>query len=273
MTEPTDSELKRLEEELRPHLAQILTRSPKAEETRELIDRLQPAFDTIPKEEKKATLPFQKRTTPSLLRLLLSQLTIYPKAFWIASLLLFAMLTYFQSVIPAPFFNELDLFSLSFPLFLILGYAYGFRSENQEMRMVERITPYPPTLIFLSRLLILLGIDLIFGLMGNLWLILTSKGYPYPSFFPGWIAPMLLTGGMLAYAIFRWGTTTGYALSLLSWGTWIGTKGWLIQKERPVWEANSWWIHLGAAGIGLLLLYLTYRRLIRYPLEGERHIL
>lgn len=273
MSEPTDSELKRLEEELRPHLAQILTRSPKAEETRALIDRLQPAFDRISMQDKKATLPFPKRTPPSLWRLLLSQFAIYPRGFWTMGLLLFAMLTYFQSIIPAPSFNESDLFSLSLPLFLILGNAYGFRSANREMRMVERITPYPPTLIFLSRLLILLGISLIFGLMGNLWLILTSKGSPYPSFFPGWIAPMLLTGGMLAYAIFRWGTTAGYALSLLSWGFWIGAKGWLIQKERPIWEANGWWIHLGVAGIGILLLYLTYRRLIRYPLEGERHIL
>lgn len=273
MTEPIDSELTILEEELRPHLSRVLSKSPKTEETKALIRRLQPAFDQITKERERDLLPFNpKITPPSFLRLLLSQIGTYQKSFWLISLVLFIILTLISSgVDPIPV-RGFDLYSLTLPLFFFLTFAYSYRSWNREMRMVEQITPFSPAFLLLSRLLILLGMNLIFGLIGNIWLIITSSNYALSAFLLSWIAPLFLSGGVLAYFIFRYGMGFGFTLSLLAWAGWIGLRGWIAACEVMDQVPWAWKMDGMTAGIGIILLYLAYRRLLRHPFEGEEQI-
>ncbi|MBE3553645.1 MAG: hypothetical protein IMW85_01270 [Thermicanus sp.] len=274
MHDSMKQELEELERELRPHLSRYMSKSPKTEETLALIRRLQGEFNRMKEEPQQEPHPFQltfneKMRKPSLIKQLILQVQTYPKAFWLTSLILFAMLTLMGGVYTPGLFGNVDLFSFSVPLYLLISFSYNYKSWNREMRMVESITPFPPALLLLNRLLILIALTMVLGMIGSFYLSLMSQSYPLFPFLMHWLAPLLLTGGLLAFLIFRLGIVAGTITSLLAWGGWIYVKGRFLGAGGNI--GNDWELQMeiSLVLVGALLIALSYRRIYRHPMEAE----
>lgn len=268
MREPTDLELEGLEQELRLPLSRYITRSPKTEETKALIGRLQAEFNLIGSETQSFQLTFnEKIRRPSLLKQVLSQAQTYQKAFWVVSIIVFAMLTLMSGAASPFLFDDIDLFSVSVPIFLLSSFAYSYRSWNREMRMVESITPLPPAVLLLSRLMILIALNIVLGFIGSLYLKLTSQSFHLLPFLMHWLALLLFIGGLLAYLMFRLGLFAGMIVSVLAWGGWISMKEWFFTGNL----SKNWVFGMEAILMlmGSLLLILAFRRLALKQVEVE----
>ncbi|WJH35882.1 hypothetical protein N6H14_08170 [Paenibacillus sp. CC-CFT747] len=183
MREPTDDQLNELEKELRRAMPDYLARSPRPGETQSLLQSLQEEFNTL--KEEPSVFPAASAGTPSLYRLVRSQLRLYSRSFWLAGLLLLVLLLTSGSSVR--FLGPGGLYSLLLPVLLFSGMAYSLRSSNGAMRLLESITPYPPALLLLGRWVIVLTLTLLMGAAGSLTASFEKAPVPALEFLLGWL--------------------------------------------------------------------------------------
>lgn len=248
-----DRELSGLEKELQLPLSSIITRSPRTEETRALIYRLQGGFDAL---KEQVENPFNSVSSsaiirPSLLHQCLLQLRSYHKSFWVASAVLFTMMTLISE---ANIFGRQSIYTVVIPLFMIGSLIYSYRVWNAELRMVESVTPYPPALLLLSRMLIVLAQCIGYGLLGTLYLQWTaSTHFSGFLFMLEWLSLVFFISGVMAYVMF---------LKTIRWGVSVASIAWLGWK---IIVANIQYSSLAAMQgslliVGILLLLAAYRK-------------
>ncbi|MBP1994952.1 hypothetical protein [Paenibacillus eucommiae] len=262
MSEPSDWELERLERQLKKPLSGYLSTSPKADATQQLLRSLQGEFDLL----REKNTPFEWKDTrdrkqPSLWKQCMLQLQTYNKSFWLVSVLAYIMITAVGHMQSSFILGLNDIFSIAIPLLLLGGIGYSHRSWNKEMRMVESVTPFPPALLFLCRLLIVVSFHVLMGSIGSVYVFMVNDN---PLFVPqlfllNWLAPVLFLGGLLAFISFRWGIISGFAAAIMIWFGWGGALQWLEGSEwlTPLW---MYAIYCGAAGGGVVLFTAAYRR-------------
>lgn len=257
MREPDSNELVQLEEELSKPLSAYLVSSPKPEETRRLLTRLQSEFDQLREQASPIEFPTQERVRTSFWKQCFNQLRIYHKAFWGVSILIFAMLTLMTGTLNFEYQPAgSDFFSILLPIFILAGTAFSFRSWNKEMRTVEQITPFPPALLILSRLLIILTMILVLGFFSTVYLHVTMQTFPFLHFLMYWVSLSLFLGGSLAYGIYRKGVITGVLMSFLSWAVYRYIWHWLVHNQGwysdLLWMAQLVFLLVGIAALGKL---------------------
>lgn len=255
-------ELEQLEGELRQRMKAYTARVPSQTSTEKLIASLQPEFERLkPAAEDiilNAAAPLIK---PSLLRQCFRLAGTYGKGYWVVSAVIFAMLTLISSVLGTSITGRNDLFSAVVPLFMLTCAVYSYRSWNAEMRMVESVTPYPPALQLLCRLLVVVTMNLAYGLAGSLYLQITVDSFGMLPFLLKWLSGMFLVGGVLAVVTFWKGTKAGLAASLAVWLLW--NTGWGIYVGRSVTRLDPDFIfglQLMAMAAGCALFVWAYRR-------------
>lgn len=265
MNAPKDNEIKQLEDELRQPLSQLMIKPVSSMDTSMLIKSLQPAFDTLKEaaeEERFTSREAIRARRPSLLRLMRSQLSSYSRMFWLASLFVFGMLLY---LLPTgnnyvSYISTGNTFSFVLPALLLASLAYSFRTWNKEMRIIESITPYPPALLLIVRIMIVIGLNLVFGIAGSFYMEVQVEAFPLLPFVLQWLSILLLLSGVTAYMLMWKGFKAAFFCSVILWIGWLG----MTQIDSPVREIADHrnWTSLQSAALaaGLLLLGLAYRR-------------
>lgn len=258
-----DSELEELETELRGKLSKYVTRTPAMEDTQRLILNLQSEFMQLGGQDKTLaelrSLPLRKA---SLIGQCVQQARIYGKPFWLISALAVGMMTLLSSGSARPAYGFTDAFSLVLPIFLLAAVVYTFRTWNPEMRMVESVTPFPPALLLLSRLLVVTGMIVTFGLAGTIFLKLTGLTFPAGAFLLNWLSGVLFISGILASLTFRRGIRTGLIASVVIWAVMQG-MGQLLGRKLLAFPWLMGTIQLTLLAIGLVLLFVSYRASLR----------
>lgn len=265
-----DTELALLEAEVGKALNGYTTRVPSLSDTEKLLAMLQPEFDLLKKSEDAETANFPpllpvSLKRPSLLRQCLRLAGTYGKTYWLISAAVFVMLTLMSQGLGGSLMRVRDLFTLTVPLFMLICAAYSYRSWNEEMRQVESITPYPPALQLLSRLLIVITMNIAFGLAGSFYLRLMEERFRAADFLLPWLSELLLVGGVLAAVTFWKGTKAGFACGLCVWLLW--NLGWNFYWSQHTvimdGESSGEGILFAALAAGGLLIYAAYRQSLR----------
>ncbi|UVI28733.1 hypothetical protein [Paenibacillus spongiae] len=264
MTVPKDNELQMLEDELRTPLSQLLTGTVSPYDTARLIRALQPAFDELKQaseEERFVNRNTVKAARPSIIRLVRSQLSSYSRMYWLASLLIFGMLLLLLPTSQGVSARSVgDIFSIVLPALLLASLAYSFRTWNKEMRMIETITPYPPALLLIVRTMIVISLNLVFGMIGSIYMNMKVESFPMLAFVLQWLSLLLLLSGITAYVLMWKGFKLAFTFAAAFWIGWNG----LMLRILPALElSNSRYLAelQGSAVIaGLLLLALAYKR-------------
>jgi hypothetical protein len=257
---PTDHELKQLEMEMREPLSRLLVKPVLSSDTAKLIQSLQSEFESLKYARPSLTARDSQIRRPSLLRLMRAQLASYPKSFWLASLTVFAMLTLIFSYGEQPPYSTIgDLFAFFMPAFLLAGLLYSFRTWNKGMRTIEGITPYPPALLLLCRILLVIALNIGLGLLCTLYLSQRIHQFPFFPFLLEWLSQMLLVGGLLAYLMLWKGMKTAMGGGVVLWIAWNVFE--IAVSKQSMLEIN--WLVAGqitAIAAGGILLVAAYRR-------------
>ncbi|WP_274649338.1 hypothetical protein [Paenibacillus humicola] len=267
MTVQKDNELKRLENELRRPLEQLMAKPVSSGDTIRLLQALQPAFDELQESTDRERF-FHARASavkrPSVLRLVRSQLSSYSRVYWVASLIVFGMLlllTQPDGSRDETSFAEIgNNFALVLPALLLASLAYSFRSWNREMRMIESITPYPPALLLIVRTMIVIGLDVLLGIAGSVYMYAKVESFPLLPFVLQWMSLLLLVSGVTAYVLLWKGFKAAFACALVFWVGWNGLAQRVGMLRDLAAGAARMEIQTAAAAAGLLLLALACRR-------------
>ncbi|CAM4337419.1 hypothetical protein [Paenibacillus tarimensis] len=262
MSIPTDEERSKLEDEMRKPLSGWMIKPVTSTDTAKLLSALQPEFDALQEEVNQTAIRELAGTgnhRPSLIRLMLSQLSSYPKAYWLASLAVFTMMTLMLSMSVPPYNGVADLFTMLTPAILIAGMLYSFRTWDKGMRLIESITPYPPALLLLCRFLIVIVLNLLLGLLASVYLAARMEQFPFMPFLLQWFSLLVLTGGLTAYLMMRRGIKTGIGAAIIVWFIWnmADFKGHSRPGYTMMIEQTVQYVSLAA---GLTLLLLAYRK-------------
>lgn len=255
-----EKELEALEEEMSRTLSAYLTRVPQREETQNLIRSLQSEFAVLPQQrepdlEMLEPLPLQRL---SFFRQCWIQLQLFGKAFWAISALVIIMLTLISPVSETLLWGFRDLYSLVLPLFLLCAALYSYKSWNGEMRMVESITPFPPALLLLSRLLLITAMIVLFGFITSCFLVWTHYTFDAGSFLLGWMSGVLFVGGILAYITYHRGIRIGFAAAGASWAL-LQIGGGLLERFFTEKQEVLHWFQAAVLLMGVLLFFRALR--------------
>lgn len=270
---PNDKELKQLEDELRSPLASLQVHPVTAGDTARLLASLQPSFEALKPELAAGGVPEWLRNNlagskrPTLLKLLRTQLGAYSRAYWLASLGVFFMLMYILpygsgdegSSITTEVSSKLSLF---LPMLFLSGLMYSFRSWNREMRTIESITPYPPALLLMARVMIVGGLNMLFGLAASLYLTTRLEQFPILPFMLQWMSLIVLIAGGAAYVMLRAGVKSSFVIGSLFWMGWNVMEYVLRMPESgssspEVIRTAIYWLCLAA---GMCMTWMAYRR-------------
>ncbi|KKC49436.1 MULTISPECIES: hypothetical protein [Paenibacillus] len=270
---PNDKEWMELEKELREPLSSLTVRPVTAQDTTRLLAALQPAFDGLKPalgggsaaDWRAEASSAHKR--PSLAKLLRTQLSAYSRAYWLASLGVFLMLLY---VLPAGMEEEgwsglTDIsskLSLFLPMMFLSGLLYSFRSWNKEMRTVESITPYPPALLLMARVMIVGGLNVLFGIAASLYMATRMDSFPVLPFMLQWMSLILLIAGGASYVMLRAGVKMAFVMGSVFWMAWnvmeYALRSPVSGQAAPDAIRNA--IYWSCLGAGALMTLLSYRR-------------
>lgn len=258
MQERIDLELEELESEMEQPLKTYMATSPRSEDTQKLILSLQDSFDDL----KPSEIEFDFETEPekpSLFKQCLNQFRSYHWLYWVISVGIFAMLT----LIAGGSGDPDGFFPLLVPIYLLFGILYSYKTWNKEMRMIESVTPFPPALLLLSKLLVVLGINFGLALVSTFFIIIQNTRVEPANFILQWTAPLLFLTGILAYVMFHKGVIAGFISALAGWVfTFIALPFSLFQLSggMPTTETIFASIYLLLFVIGGTLLLLSYRK-------------
>ncbi|WP_347548916.1 hypothetical protein ABFG93_15465 [Pseudalkalibacillus hwajinpoensis] len=253
-----DLELDNLEDEMEQPLKSYLATSPRSEDTQKLIISLQDSFDDL----KPSQIEFDFDTEPerpSLYKQCLNQFRSYHWAYWLISLLIFTMLT----IISSGSIDSESMFPVVVPIYLLFSVLYSYKTWNREMRMVESITPFPPALLLLSKLLVVLTVNIGFSLVSTIFIV---SGNPYtdpPLFLLHWFAPLLFLTGLLAFVMFHKGIIAGFVAALAGWAvTFLLLPLMLFEASGMATQQDLLFVssHLLILSLGVMMLFLSYRK-------------
>lgn len=245
-----EQELKQLEDELHPKLTSYMTRSPSQTETNALIQTLRPELERSARARK-----------PSIVRQCFLQLRHYQWSFWLISIAVFVMLTLSTGLSDpdAERYAGIQPFSFILPLYILMGIAYSYRSWNKEMRMVEMVTPFPPALLLLTRILNMLVINLMFGVLGSIYLFTFYDIQPF-RFTLSWIAPSLLMFGVLSYIMLWKGVKSAMGAAMIVWLMGIVAAISAANEAFPHFHDALPILQLAACVMGCVILFAAFRR-------------
>ncbi|MGB8001374.1 MAG: hypothetical protein WCF60_14945 [Anaerobacillus sp.] len=255
-----DLELEKLEDEVDQPLKSYLATSPRSEDTQKLLLSLQDSFDEL----KPSPIEFDfdkdpEPSKPSLTKQCLNQFRSYHWAYWLISLLIFAMLT----MISSGSMESDSLFPVVVPIYLLFGVLYSYKTWNKEMRMVESITPFPPALLLLSKLLVVLVVNIGLALLSTLYILKDNTMVNPTTFLLHWFAPLLFLTGLLAFVMFHKGVIAGFIAALAGWAltflvlpfTVLEISGGDSQQDFMLLVS-----YLIILGLGVMMLFLSYRK-------------
>lgn len=258
MQNQIDRDLEELEDEMEQPLRSYMATSPRSEDTQKLILSLQDSFDDLKPSEIEFDFESEPEK-PSLIKQCLNQFRSYHWLYWVISVGIFAMLT----LIAGSSGDPDGFFPLLVPIYLLFGILYSYKTWNKEMRMIESVTPFPPALLLLSKLLVVLGINLSLAFLSTFFIILQNTRVEPASFVLQWTAPLLFLTGTLAYVMFHKGVIAGFIAALAGWVfTFIVIPFSLFQYSggMPGTETIVAAIYFLLFVIGGTLLFLSYRK-------------
>lgn len=247
MNPSIDIELEQLERELREPLKQAVQPPPSPLETAALIAALQPEFDALKANAATSALDFNPHVeAPSLRRLLWSQFRLNRKPLFLSGAAVFLMLILL--VDPERPFRTLflgeaipsGLFPVVTPIMLIASMLYSYRSWDRGMRSVESITPYPPSLIIFSRMLMVIGLVVGWALVSSIIVGLRVEAagevsMPFIPFLLQWLGISMITSGTAMYVMFRKGMTMACAAGAAIYVLWFVFEQ---QAQYESWSAS-----------------------------------
>ncbi|WP_270179954.1 hypothetical protein [Alkalihalobacillus sp. CinArs1] len=251
-----DHELEELEQEMKQPLQTYMATSPRSEDTQKLILSLQDSFDELKQHDMEFDFDTEPEK-PSLFKQCLNQFRSYHWLYWMISLGIFAMLT----LITAGSGDPDGFFPLLVPIYLLFGILYSYKSWNKEMRMIESVTPFPPALLLLSKLLVVLCVNFSFAFVSTV-VIISENIYVEPRMFLlQWVAPLFFLTGLLAYIMFHKGVIAGFVSALAGWVfTFIALPYSIYQINDGFSNFLLGVAYLALFVIGGLLLFLSYRK-------------
>ncbi|WP_339147567.1 MULTISPECIES: hypothetical protein [unclassified Sutcliffiella] len=255
-----DQELYQLEDEMKEMFSSYVVKTPSSQDTKALLAALQPAFNEIGKETSEDPV-HEMVQTPSFLSQLKAQISFYQWHFWVASTLIFVMLTLFSS--NYNLYEAILFYQFAIPLSMLVGVFYTYQTWNKQMRTIEGITPFPPALLLLSRMVIILIMNMIMGVISSIYLSFNMEHFKLLPFLLHWIAPALLIYGIIAYVMMRKGVKKGLALGMACW---IGLMmaAFVYQASPSTFMPLTYTQVAGIQGafvlLGALLLYLSYKK-------------
>jgi hypothetical protein len=117
------------------------------------------------------------------------------------------------------------------PPIAVLGVGYAFRSLDGGMNELERACPVRPFELALSRLIVVVGCDILLSLV----LLPFNTGYALlvgagPGLLLDWLAPLLLASGVSLLAIQRFGSVLAVEVGMMIWLGFIALHV-LVQRQ------------------------------------------
>jgi len=154
-----------------------------------------------------------------LLRAARSQAAVVPLPFYAAGVLVLLLGVLAGHLWSDPRFSPL---LCTAPPLAVLGVAYAFRALANGMDELERACPVDPLELAISRLVVVLGLDVLLSLALLPW----NAGYPVVggsgiALLLDWLAPLLLCSGVTLLASGRFGVLSGAAAGLLLWVAYV----------------------------------------------------
>jgi hypothetical protein len=259
-----DYELQQLEKEVKQPFSQYVVKSPTYSDTQKLIQHLQPELEGLAANEE---IHVPSHQEPSLFKQCVKQFAMYQRSFWIISIVLGVMLALIGPIFVQPQHLDSNLTAILLPLYILVGIGYSYKTWNKEMRMVEMITPFPPALLLLSRLFIILVMNLVLGIINSIYL---KSSVPDVSFFEftlSWLAPSVFLFGFLALVLFYKGVKVGSITTIIVW-IGISFQPVIINdffvmnfgfSSNAIAEVMPL-VHLVNIGLGAVALYVAYRK-------------
>lgn len=255
-----DQELYQLEDEMKEMFSSYVVKTPTSQDTKALLAALQPEFDEIGKESANEYV-HEMVKTPSFLSQLKAQISFYQWHFWVASTLIFVMLTLFSSNSNVP--EAILFYQFAIPLSMLVGVFYTYQTWNKQMRTIEGITPFPPALLLLSRMVIILTMNVIMGVVSSIYLSFNMEKFNLLPFLLHWIAPSLMIYGIIAYVMMRKGVKKGLTMGMASWIVMM-MAAFVYQASPNTFIQFSYYQVASFQGafvvLGALLLYLSYKK-------------
>lgn len=260
-------ELELLEQQLQEPLRRAMQPPPSPAETAELIRRLQPEFDALKAEHGSESLQFNEQVeAPTLRKLLRSQFRLNRKSLILSSSAVFLMLVLlvdpYQPVVSIGVMPG-SLFPVITPLMLIASMLFSYRTWDPGMRSIESITPYPPSLVMYSRMLMVIALIVGWAFISSI--VVSIRIFqageivlPLGPFLLQWLGITLLTSGAAMYVLFRKGIYYALACALGVYALWFiyidNSSSYMLRVEyRALIDGVL-------LGVGVLLLLRSYYR-------------
>ncbi|WP_019421919.1 hypothetical protein [Paenibacillus sp. OSY-SE] len=267
-----------LEREVRLAMPPYVVSSPLPDDTDRLLSSLRPSFHSLAEKKHAAEqhrdafawLASEPRKDPRMSALVKLQLNLYSHWYWIASFALFAMLISAVSMSQMGTDLVRGAFSYAVPLFMLAGWLYAVRPQDEGMRLVEAVTPYPPALIWMTRTVIVLACNLLLGIAGSIIVYASLNELLFFPFLLSWMAPTVFVCGLLTYVTFRLGWQAGVAASVIGWAVWYGvSEAMLYLSSQPRFDYQALADCLVLAAGGMLLMAAWRRSLACAYAAGE----
>ncbi|MCR6105532.1 hypothetical protein HXA34_04430 [Salipaludibacillus agaradhaerens] len=252
-----DKELEELENELEGVFKAYQVKKPSNEETESLIQRLQSVEDALPDLN---VVPFENaQERLKLIHHIWMQAKMTRWYMWLISFLFITMLTLMMRD-PVNRLSDYLLNPLAqfLPLLVGAGVFYTIKTWNKEMRMVEMITPFPPTLLLFSKLFVLLSIQLMFALGGSIYLWLTLEHLMFVPFMLSWLAPLVFITGAFVVFVAWLGSIKGVIIGSACLMLLMTNFHSLISMATSESEMNYYGALLIILGCGVVMLAGSY---------------
>ncbi len=207
-------------EEVARRLAAAQVPLPTAQEQAALVARLTPY---LPRPEQR------HQNWRAWYELARGQATLFEAEFWYACAGLGALILIGGLVVGS---GALALFTLVFsPLVAAAGVVYAFRTESRALAALEMVSPISPLELFLTRLGLVLGANLV---AVPLLLIPASLLFPELAFWRLvvlWLSALVGLCGLAVYLSLRWNGMAGVVIPLSIWGALV-LAGWVQATEH-----------------------------------------
>lgn len=224
---------------------------PGPAETEALIASLRPLLPA-PAQQKRPTARFRdtalEAPRASILRALLPQLHVFHPAWWAGSLLAVLLCL----ALAAPLAAQSVPVSALAPVLVIAGLICSFQTLRGSALELELSCPITPAQAILSRMLVVLGYNLVLGCLAALF-----YGGPVLMMLLAWCASVLLFAGLVLGLTMYTDTTTA---AVIATGVWVAQL--LLRQTRltlySLPDSGGWVpLQLAALAAGLVVLALT----------------
>jgi len=189
--------------------------------------------------------------------LILAQIRVVERGIWAASALALAVGAALTVILDRAASLGTLPFALLAPLVAAFGIAFLYAPDSDSASEIERGTAASFRLIWLARLALVFGFDLILGVAASFALSLISPQIAAWPLVATWLAPMALLSALaFAISVWRGDSLAGVFVSLMVWVGQVARltipKGLALTSALPDWLAVE--TRLWAVGIALALI-------------------